>query len=159
MTEAMVNSVACWLLRWFGPRRTRRMNTDSSINVVIFEVLMGGRREQLLGEAPTRAKDGIRRVWNKLAADFDVQPTAVRRVYSQWEPTPEDRAFIAAEFSFAGKVSSSFRRPPGCREWGQPTPEFAQEVEEFEKWRFAGEVEKAERGRSRSRRAWWQYWD
>jgi hypothetical protein len=135
------------------------MNTDSSVNVVVFEVLMSRRVEQLLGEASTKVKDGIRRVWVQLAADFGVQPSAVRRVYSQWEATPQDRAFLAAEFPPTVKVSYSFPRPPARHDWGRATPEFACAVDAFDRRRFGRQLEKSGRGGGRSRRPWWQYWD
>jgi hypothetical protein len=132
------------------------MNTDSSVNVVVFEVLIGRRLEKLLGEGPTKAADGIRRVWDDLAATFGVNPASVRRVYSQWEATPEESEFLAAAFPPSIKLAYSFRRP-AARDWGEATPEFARVVEEFERLRFASGAQK--RGRGRPRRPWWQYWD
>jgi hypothetical protein len=133
------------------------MNTDSSENVVVFEVLIGRRLQKLLGEGSTTAVDCIRRVWDELTSAFGLRPEGVRRVYSQWEPTPEDRAFIAAEFPPSVKVTYSFRRPP-VHDWGQATPEFVRVVEEFERQRFSRGVERV-RQRGKSRRPWWQYWD
>jgi hypothetical protein len=142
------------------------VNTDSGVNVVVFEVLIGRRLETLPGEGPTRAADGLRRAWEQLAAGFGVRPVDVRRVYSQWEPTPDDRAFLAAEFPPRVKVSYSFRRPPSRRDWGKGTPEFGRAVDEFE--RASDELERASSAagvaevgarRHRPRRPWWQYWD
>jgi hypothetical protein len=142
------------------------MNTDRSVNVVVIEVLIGRRLEKLLGEGATQAGDGIRRVWDQLAADYDLRPADVRRVYSQWEPTPADWAFLAAEFPPGVKVSYSFRRPSARRDWGQGTPEFGRAVDDF--WRAWEERERvnsatgvAEAGTRppRPRRPWWQYWD
>jgi hypothetical protein len=130
------------------------MNTDSSTNVVVFELLIGRRLNKLLGEGPTKAADCIRRVWNDLAKEFDIQPQGVRRIYSQWEFTAEDRAFIAAKFSANVKIAYSFRRPPQC-DWGQATPEFIRIVDEHDMQRFARGVQ---RRRRKSRRPWWQYW-
>jgi hypothetical protein len=129
------------------------VNTDSSVNVVVFEVLIGRRLEKLLGEGPTKAADGIRRVWGDVSAGFGVRPADVRRVYTQWEPTPDDRAFLADEFPPAVRVSFSFRRPPARRNWGEATPEFGRAVEEFERVYCAAAVEPV------ARRPWWQYWD
>jgi hypothetical protein len=131
------------------------MNTDSSVNVIVFEVLIGRRLEKLLGEGPTKAADGIRRVWGELAAEYGLCPSDVRRVYIQWEPTLDDRAFLAAEFPTAVKVSYSFRRPSARRDWGKGTPEFGRAVEEFERVYYATGVER----RRRPRQPWWQYWD
>jgi hypothetical protein len=126
------------------------------VNVVVFEVLIGRRLEKLQGEGSTKAVDGIRQVWSELVAGFGVRPADVRRVYAQWEPTPDDRAFLAAEFPPAVKVSFSFRRPLARREWGDGTPEFVSAVEEFERAYHATDIEQVERDR---RRPWWQYWD
>lgn len=142
------------------------MNTDSSTNVVVFEVLIGGRLQQLLGECSTRAADGVREVWGVLATSFNLRPADVRRVYSQWEPTTEDRAFLATVLQAAVKVSYSFRRPLARRDWGKPTPKFARVVDKFE--RSCGDYELASSSAGvaeggsrpqRSRRSWWQYWD
>jgi hypothetical protein len=139
------------------------MNTDSGVNVVVFEVLIGRRLQRPFGECSTRAVDGLRKVWGELAAGFNLRPAGVRRVYSQWEPTPDDRAFLATEFPTKVKGSYSFRRPPARRDWGKGTPEFGRAVDEF--WRV---WEERERGSSadgvaepmpRLRRPWWQYWD
>ncbi len=119
------------------------MNTDSSINVVVFEVRLRRRLQKLLGEAPTSAADGLRRVWHELAARIGLRPADVRRVYCQWEPTPDDLAFLA-ELPAALKLSWSFRRPAARRDWGEPTPEFGRAVDEVEQV---------------GRRPWWQYWD
>jgi hypothetical protein len=144
------------------------MNTDYGVNVVVFEVKVGRRLEKVLGECSTRDADGIRSVWGELATAFNLRPAAVRRVYCQWEPTPDDRAFLAATFPRAVKVSYSFRRPPARRDWGnKPTEEFGRAVDDF--WRAWEERERAKsatgvakagpRRPGGPRRPWWQYWD
>ena len=143
------------------------MNTDYGVNVVVFEVKVGRRLEKVLGECSARAADGVREVWGELAAGFNLRPAAVRRVYCQWEPTPDDQAFLAATFPPAVKVSYSFRRPPARRDWGnKPTEEFGRAVDEF--WRVWAERERATSSTGiaaaatrprRPRRPWWQYWD
>ncbi|OWK45763.1 hypothetical protein [Fimbriiglobus ruber] len=135
------------------------MNTDSGVNVIVFEVLISRRLQPMLGECSTRVTDGLRKVWGELAAGFDLRPANVRRVYSQWEPTPEDRAFLASEFPPAVRVSYSFRRPPCRREWGRPTEEFVRAVDAFE--RALEEHERAANGGAKvgaQGRPWWQYW-
>lgn len=130
------------------------MNTDCGVNVVVFEVLVARRLQPILGECATRAADGLRKVWSELAVGFNLHSKDVRRVYSQWEPTPDDRAFLATEFPRAVKLSYSFPRPSSRRDWGERTPEFEQAVDEFEHVRFTAESRK-----ERSHRPWWQYWD
>jgi hypothetical protein len=140
------------------------MNTDPSVNVVVFEVKIGRRLERPLGECSTRAADGIRTVWGELAAD-GLRAADVRRVYSQWEPTPDDRAFLASEFPAGVRVSYSFRRPAARRDWGKGTPESVRAVDDF--WRTWEERERvnpagvavAGARPRRPRRPWWQYWD
>jgi hypothetical protein len=138
------------------------MNTDPSVNVVVFEVLVGRRLQKLLGEGPTRAADGIRRVWEQLVTGVGVRPADVRRVYAQWEPTPDDRAFLATEFPRRVRVSYSFSRP-GRRAWGGATTEFIRAVEEFELARDESErvvsAVTSAAVETRGRRPWWQYWD
>jgi hypothetical protein len=129
------------------------------MNVVVFEVLIDRRLEKLLGEGPTKAADCIRAIWEELAATFGVRPADVRRAYSQWEPTPEDRAFFASEFPPPVELTYSFRRPPTRGDWGEATAEFERSVQEFEKLRFATGAKRACRRRGASRRPWWQYWD
>jgi hypothetical protein len=135
------------------------MNTDSSVNVVLFEVLIGRRLEKLFGEGATRAADCIRTVWEEVATDFGARSADVRRVYSQWEPTPGDRTFLAAEFPPTVLLSFSFRRPATRREWGKWTPEFDCVVGGFEQRRFSTGLEKAGQRRGRSQPPWWQYWE
>jgi len=142
------------------------MNTDSGVNVVVFEVKTGRRLEKVLGECSTRAKDGFREVWGELVAAFGLRAAGVRRVYAQWEPTPADRAFLAAEFPRGVKVSYSFRRPASRRDWGGATPEFGRAVDDFwrawearERVNSATAVAEAGTRLRRRRRPWWQYWD
>ena len=134
------------------------MNTDSSVNVVVFEVLIDRRLEPLLCEGPTAAADGIQRAWNRLVAVCPrVDASNVRRVYAQWEPTPDDWGFLAAQFPKKLKVSYSFRRPVGRRDWGDSTEEFARGIDEFERQYNAIRVERV--GSRRQRRPWWRYWE
>jgi hypothetical protein len=142
------------------------MNTDRSVNVVVIEVLLGRRLEKILGESPTKAADGIRRVWDQLAREYDIKPADVRRVYAQWEPSPDDRTFLATEFPAGVKVCYSFPRPSARREWGEATREFERAVDDF--WRVwedrervnsATGVVEARARPHRPRRPWWQYWD
>jgi hypothetical protein len=142
------------------------MNTDSGVNVVVFQLKIGRRLDTVFGECSTRAADGIREIWAELAATSGFRPADVRRVYAQWEPTPDDPAFLAAEFPAAVRVTYSFRRPPSRRHWGKGTPEFGRAVDDF--WRAWEERERvlsatgvAATGTRprRRRRPWWQYWD
>ena len=138
------------------------MNTDCGVNVVVFEILIGHRPQLLLGECSTRDSDGLRKVWGELVTSFNLCPADVCQVYSQWKPTPDDQAFLATAFPVAVTVSFSFHRPSARRDWGKPTPEFAQAADEFE--RSYGDRERAtstlftEFG-PRTQQPWWRYWD
>jgi hypothetical protein len=57
------------------------MNTDAAVNVVVFEVDMGGRLESRLGQGPTRAGDCVRQIWADLCAKEALRPQSVHRIY------------------------------------------------------------------------------
>jgi hypothetical protein len=71
---------------------------DAAANVVVFEVEVEGRLETRTGQGPTRAGACIRQVWTDLSAKEPLRRERVRRIYSEWEPSAEDRAFLEATF-------------------------------------------------------------
>src|SRR5207302_199352 len=94
------------------------MNADPAVNVVVFEVAVGGRLEKLVGDGPTRVDDCVRAVWHALAAEHGVKPGDVRHLYSEWEPSAADKTFIDATFPSNLEVTYSFPglpRPAGSR--------------------------------------------
>lgn len=95
------------------------MNADATVNVVVFEVEIGGRLEKRLGEGPTRADDCVRQVWGQLSADGALRPEGVRRVFSEWEPSAGDRAFMESTFPKGCEVLFSYRRPVTEAGWDE----------------------------------------
>jgi hypothetical protein len=104
------------------------MNADPSVNVVVFEVALHGRLERLVGDGATRSNNCIQMVWNKLAAEHGARADAVRRVYSEWEPSAEDKQFMDATFPAEVDVTYSFPRPAPDG-WEQAMREVAATIE------------------------------
>jgi hypothetical protein len=123
------------------------MNADPSVNVVVFEVALRGRLEKLIGDAPTRSSDCVQRVWQALAAAHGAHPGDVRRVYSEWEPSAEDKAFMDATFPAETAVTYSFPRPSPDG-WDQAMRDVADTIEK------AGQ----RRTEPQPRKSWWQFW-
>src|SRR4051812_2231846 len=88
------------------------MQIDPSVNVVVFQVRTDTGIRELVGQAPTRAADSVRQAWARVAEQNAVKAADVRQVYSEWEPSAEDKAFLDATFAADVEVSFSFRRPP-----------------------------------------------
>jgi hypothetical protein len=87
------------------------MNADPEINVVVFEVQLGGQLQQLVGDGPTRATDCVKTAWLAVSAQCRASAANVCRVYSEWEPSPHDKAFIEATFPSEVQFTYSFARP------------------------------------------------
>src|SRR5687767_10429554 len=86
------------------------MNVDPEVNGVGFEIKRFWKRDMVLEQVPTRRDGGIRGAWLAAQGRTRAQPSQVRRIYSEWEPGPEDQAFLAETFPKA-EVSYSFSRP------------------------------------------------
>ena len=96
------------------------MNINPGQNVIVFLVDINGTDEKLVGEAPTRDKDGVRQVWETLRQERDLQPEQVKQMYSEWELSDEDKAFVEATFAANDlKVSFSFHRPQSEDGWDE----------------------------------------
>jgi hypothetical protein len=104
------------------------MNADAAVNVVVFEVEIAGRLEQRLGQGPTRAEDCIRQAWADLRAREPLPPQGVRRIYSEWEPSAEDRAFLDATFPAECQVTYSFRRPATAAGWDEALRQVEEQI-------------------------------
>lgn len=85
------------------------MNTDPTRNLFVFEVQKDGALRRFGGHAPTRDSDCLRRVWAALAPQ-GIDPRTVRRLYSEWELSKEDKQFAIQTFPVA-QLSYSFVRP------------------------------------------------
>jgi hypothetical protein len=85
------------------------MNTDVSINVVVFQ-LRRPSGEQAIGHGPTQAEDCVRQAWAKAREQYQVAPWEVSALHSEWQPSAADQAFIASTFSTA-QMTYNFARP------------------------------------------------
>ena len=106
------------------------MNTDAAVNVVVFEVDMGGRLESRLGQGPTRAGDCVRQIWADLCAKEALRPESVHRIYSEWEPSAEDIAWLDANFPKDCKVQYSFSRPATAAGWDEAMRQAQEQMRE-----------------------------
>jgi len=86
------------------------MTSDPSINIVVFAVTLNGKLERLVGESKARAPHCVQSVWEKLKKQHDLTERNVSEVYSEWEPSATDVAFIEQHFPDI-KVAFSFSRP------------------------------------------------
>jgi hypothetical protein len=83
------------------------VDLDPGRNHVVFAVSDG---EDPVIDVPAPADDGIRQAWLVAVRDHGVVAHAVREVFTEWEPSPADGAFI--ELTFPGvAVSYAFPRP------------------------------------------------
>jgi hypothetical protein len=104
------------------------MDTDAAVNVVVFHIEVEGRLETRLGKAPTRDDDCIRQVWTDLRAKESLRPEGVRGIFSEWEPSAQDKAFLDATFPEQCKVHFSFRRPTTAAGWDEAMGQAAAEI-------------------------------
>ena len=119
----------------------QRIDTDVSVNLVVFEVRVGRGLETVVGQAPTRSAHAIELAWAACSARSNIQPSDVRQVYSEWQPSLEDTAFLEATLSGAA-VTYSFARPA---------------EDDNEGWDLA--LREAALAVERSvARKWWQFW-
>jgi hypothetical protein len=86
------------------------MNADLTINITVFEVKRFLKKETFLEQSPTQASDGVKAAWRAVQSKTNARPAQVRRIYSEWQPSQEDAAFISSTFPGAA-VSYSFSRP------------------------------------------------
>lgn len=87
------------------------MEVNASVNVVVFEVEHQGKLDKFVGQGPTRADDCVRQVWLELSAREGLRAEGVKRIYSEWEPSEQDKAFLDATFPAEVEVMFSFARP------------------------------------------------
>ncbi|HET6251685.1 MAG TPA: hypothetical protein VFE47_28630 [Tepidisphaeraceae bacterium] len=121
------------------------MSADPTWNVVVFEVAVGRTLDKLVGHAPTRSAQCVQTVWRELSQTNRVSPQAVQQLYSEWEPSAEDKAFIEATFNPQIRVTFSFARPADGN-WDRALREAAQKID------------KAVNTPVKSRKPWWRFW-
>jgi hypothetical protein len=115
------------------------MNVDATINVVVFAVEIAGQLEKRAGQGPTRAADCIRQIWTDLCARESLRPDGVRQIYSEWEPSPEDTAFLDATFPKQCQVSFSFKRPASADGWDEAIRRAEEQIQQANARRLAEE--------------------
>ena len=86
------------------------MNIDPSVNVVVFELNRNGKTETVMAQGNTKAADCVQKVWLELKQKHRITEAEVNQIYSEWEPSADDIAFIEQIFPKI-KVSYSFERP------------------------------------------------
>src|SRR5207247_2461483 len=84
---------------------------NPSVSVVLFEAEHEGKLDRFTGHAPARADDLVRQVWAEVSARNGLRAETVKRIYSEWEMSAEDKAFLEATFPEQTEVSWSFPRP------------------------------------------------
>jgi hypothetical protein len=115
------------------------MNEDPAVNVVVFEVVRDGESQKLVGDGPVRAADCVRQVWLTVRQQSGARAEDVRQVYSEWEPSAEDKAFLDATFPPQTQVTYSFARPPDDG-WEQALAEAARSIHEAMQKKAAEEM-------------------
>lgn len=93
------------------------LDTDMSQNVVIFIIKKGGKLEERLARGPTRSSSCIRQVWDALCVMESLRARSVYQIYSEWEPSAKDKAFIEATFPGNCVVEFTFKRPTSSAGW------------------------------------------
>lgn len=89
---------------------TARTNNDPHLNFVVFDIGTSPENATTKVHAvETRSQSGIETAWRAVAQD-GVEPGKVVRLFSEWEPSPSDQAFITANFPGVS-LSYSFKRP------------------------------------------------
>jgi hypothetical protein len=59
-----------------------------------------------------------------------LRPEGVQRIYSEWEPSPEDKAFLDAAFPKHCQVTFSFRRPVTAAGWDEAMRHVEEQIQQ-----------------------------
>ncbi|HET9944729.1 MAG TPA: hypothetical protein VFR56_03695, partial [Actinomycetes bacterium] len=106
------------------------MAIDPTRNVVAFKIeIEDGDTAVLTADAPTTAPDGVRQAWASLASLGTLQPSDIKSLFVDWEPTEADAEFLAATFPHA-EVSHNFVRPRDGR-WDVAFESARQQMEQL----------------------------
>jgi hypothetical protein len=116
------------------------VNIDASLNVVVFEVEIDGKPEKRVGQGPTRADDCVRQIWADLCAKEPLKAEKVSRIYSEWEPSAEDLAYLEANFPEKCQVTFSFERPASPDGWDQALKKVEEQLRQAAMKRAAEEA-------------------
>ncbi|MFQ3592266.1 MAG: hypothetical protein SNJ82_03635 [Gemmataceae bacterium] len=93
------------------------MQADPAMSVVVFQLVSpeGPIARATHGIAPH--DDFLRQAWQCVAEQYGALAADVRQIYSEWEPSEADLAFVDATFPKGIDLSFSFRRPRSSEEW------------------------------------------
>ncbi len=85
-------------------------DTNPEVNLVVLEVLEDGRPTRYLGHAPTRQANCVELVIEELISTAALRPADVTDIYSEWQLSDADAAYLARYMPNA-RVTWSFSRP------------------------------------------------
>jgi hypothetical protein len=104
------------------------MNTDVSRNMVVFVLKQKRKEQQAISYGPTRADDCVQQAWSKVQRENGAATKHVTALHSEWEPSPDDIAFIRKNFPKA-RFTYNFSRP-GPQGWDAAFAAARQTIEE-----------------------------
>ena len=131
-------------------------NVDPSMSVVVLEVLSGGELRKFSRPGAARDTDTVRRIWSELAVEIGAAPEQVRRIYAEWEPAPEDQAFVSATFPSV-PLTFSFSRPPDG-DWESAFRDAEATIRATADQRQAGPRGPSAQAKQGGNARWWQFW-
>jgi len=93
------------------------MPVDPAMSVVVFQLASSQGPIERTTHATAQHDDFLRRAWLSLVEQFGLLPQDVRQIYTEWEPSEADLAFVDATFPKGIDLSFSFRRPKNAEDW------------------------------------------
>lgn len=86
------------------------MTIDPTRNAVGFLLRRGEDGQGAVADAATRDEDCVQQAWEEVRRTHQARPEEVTALYTQWQPSERDAAFIAQTFPDA-EVSYDYARP------------------------------------------------
>jgi hypothetical protein len=93
------------------------MQADPAMSVVVFQLASPEGPVERASNGAAQHDDFVRRAWQAVAEEHGAKAEDVRQVYSEWEPSEADKAFLDTTFPSGVGLSFSFRRPATTEEW------------------------------------------
>jgi hypothetical protein len=93
------------------------MQADPAMSVVVFQLASPEGPIERATHGPAQDDDFLAKAWATIAQRDGAQPGDVRRVYSEWEPSDADKAFLDATFPIGADLTFTFRRPQTAEGW------------------------------------------
>jgi len=106
---------------------TARTNNDPRINFVVFDIGTAANTTTKVHAVETRSENGIETAWRAVAGE-GMEASKVVRLFSEWQPTPSDQAFITTHFPGVA-LTHSFPRPEQEEGWEAAFAEAAAAME------------------------------